>query len=224
MITSPSGIKYFDSGQIYYNGFWDWLPAIFLAPGWEGSFRLNKFIAESEIGLYEVDIYLVQFGEQFGFGKTLGYAHTNFTIWQGIEVTVSLTHFTMLDYIDSGLFSDDMLADPYFEIWIWGYGTTSGVLAIDLQDGDISFSFSTKVFDYINEVEIAIIGWDDDWIDDDLLDLSAIGSHVDLTYYIDSNTWSGDTTSNVSSGEDDGSYDIDEDDARVTFMIYDSEG
>ncbi len=223
VITSPSGQMYFDSGYIHYDGFWKFLPAAFLLPGWEGSFKLDKFIADPDIGTYEVDIYLVQFGEDFGFGKNLGYAHTNFTVWQGIEVTVTLTHFTMLDYIDS-FWPSDKLAEPYFSITIWRYTGTSNVIATDFQDGDISLYYTVKVFDYINEVDIQIAGYDEDVLDDDVLDLSAIGTAVDIVYQIDTNTWTGDTTTNVASGEDDGSYDTDEDDARITFDVYDSEG
>jgi hypothetical protein len=79
-----------------------------------------------------------------------------------------------------------------------------------------------EILNHDDSVDLIIQLWDEDVSDDDIVDISKNGTDCDLTYYITTDTWDGDTTSSISSGNDDGSTSIDEDDATIEFIIFDN--
>ena len=132
----------------------------------------------------------------------------------------------MIDNIDRDSEGDeDNLAEPYFKLKIDGNSVrvpSSGSLYNNVNDTDIDVSHTVAVSSSNPKIDIHFEAWDKDTTDNDQIDISAVGMDMDLVYDYLNNTWTGDTTSNIANGEDDGSSDEDDDDGKVWFNITDN--
>jgi hypothetical protein len=151
-------------------------------------------------------------------------------------VKIIVSRIIVHDDVDIG--SD---ADPYVAVSVedaWGaFHWTHSDVPIEVDNDDVltDLSIPMDISDDEQYVEVSIRAWDrdsgPDWEPDDLMDISRIvgggeesdprSSTCEITYDILTDTWSGDDSDGITSGNDDGSTSWleDEDDATLHFDI-----
>ena len=137
-----------------------------------------------------------------------------------LVVAFQYTRFRVEDPIDVGT-----EGDVYFTISMNdAVQLTSRVILFDTNAADVPADF-TSVFnvpDDADSVHFRTTWMDKDLFFDDELDASGQGNAVDVDYSLVTHTWTGDTSGEVVSGDDDGSTGVDEDDVTLWFTIFDA--
>jgi hypothetical protein len=135
-------------------------------------------------------------------------------------VVFQYTRFKVEDPIDIGT-----EGDVYFMISMNDEADlTSSVILYDTNAADVPADFTAvfNVADNVDTVYFRSTWFDRDFMFDDKLDVSGIGTALDVNYSLNNHAWWGDDSDGVVSGNDDGSTTWDEDDITVWYQIYDS--
>jgi len=137
-----------------------------------------------------------------------------------VVVAFQYTKFRVEDPIDVGT-----EGDLYFTISMDNtVQLTSRVIYFDTNAADIPADFTVifNVPDDQRTVHLRTTWMDKDLLFDDEMDVSGIGNALDVDYDLVTHAWTGDVSGGVSSGNDDGSTTVDEDDITVWFEIFDA--
>jgi hypothetical protein len=145
--------------------------------------------------------------------------------FNNVKVTVEITWVEFIDNIDTNILLQDVRAgDPYFIVTIDGQRfKTAEPITVDVSSTALSVVFTLDVPDSKESISITIDLWDDDssGYDDDHADISPTQSRgLTLTYFIKTNSWTGDVTSGTADGSGDGTQSTDDDDAAIAFNIH----
>jgi len=146
--------------------------------------------------------------------------------YKNAKIRLYIDEFTLLDPIDTGMDGDP----KYGNIWITINIVNSENFRIPTSSThkcEINIAWTVgkemlvDVPDSTAEWKIDIQAWDEDgWSSDDQVDLSPTSSRtLHLTFNIQTGVLSGDVTTGVGDGSDDGTASSDDDDGKITFNL-----
>lgn len=129
--------------------------------------------------------------------------------YQNAIIKFTFSKFTLLDPVDSSWDGDPKYGQIWFELHIKNFDHVEIPGGNEYYKCEINIDFylgQTFTFDVPDDtaewsIEIAVYDWDS-LSDSDQVDISSNGDKIDITYNLQSETWSGDTTTGTGTGSD----------------------